>query len=1140
MRSPLFLFLLLSAALCKAQAPDISVDGKSNNGVSLEVLKIDVKVCGAIVKTSWEMTFRNHTDKVLEGALKFPLKEGISVSRYALDINGKLREAVPVDRSKGAVVFEAIERRRVDPGLLEKLDGNVFRTRIYPINAKSTRTVLIGYEEEMTTDDKKMRRYNLPMGLKDTVKQFSITVTVNQANSTPFFDALPGNDLIFSKAQQRYLARMERSMYVPQQPLAFNIPVNEKDPEAVFQEFENKHYFFLNTPVVKNERAKQLPKAICLLWDASISGLKRNLQKETALLDQYFKRLQTINVRLVVFNTKVRSNEVYKITGGNWQTLRSAINNIQYDGATSLSALDISRFAEDECILVSDGLQTFGSASVKPGKQPMYCINSAAVADYSALKLLSVASGGEFIDLLRDDSAVAFKKLITETYRFLGIRSNEQIKEYYPSLKVPVTGQFSLAGIATEDLEEIVLYFGYGNTITEEKTFKVNPENNSCDGFDLTKLFAQKKITELDLQYEKNKTAIEALGNRYGVITRNTSLIVLETVEDYITYNIYPPAELRTEYNRIKKSRSTAAFAKKKDDMEAAMEMIAELKTWWNKSGKVAQKKITTPPPPPPPAAVPVTTMPPPVRNDTSMRGRRVLSGTVKDKDGNPVPFAVVKVKGSNNGLSADANGNYSIRVNNNDVLEISGTGYATTQAAVGTQQNLNTTLDKNVNELREVVVTGAYATRRMARSTTSNVQSFSTEEINTIRQDNVSNALAGRVAGVQLRGNSTAVPGSETIMRLRGENSFVVSTDTLLIVNGSIMPKGFLLPADSIHNIDVLQPPVATALFGAEGSNGAVIIQTKSFIAANGAKQHAFANPDSINYLKLIKNVEPSKRYAKYLELRPLYMDQAAYFLEVAAYFYRVDNRETAFTILSNLAELSNNDYELLKMLGYKLKEAGDYAAEVEVFKKVLQLRPLEPQSYRDYALALEDNGLYQKAIEMLYEGMVKINDITSESLYDGIEEIFLVEINRILSVQKNVQRGELPKEFVVALPVDIRVVLNWNKSNTDIDLWVTDPAGEKCYYGYAETSSNGRISDDFTEGFGPEQFLLKKALKGTYKIEVDYYSDNQVTLAGPVTIMAEIYTHYGTPQQQRKVIVLQMKKDAKGGVFVGELEYK
>jgi len=1139
MRSPLLLLLLLLPALCKAQSPDISVDGKSNNGVSLEVLKIDVKVCGTIVKTSWEMTFRNHTDRILEGALNFPLKEGITVSRYALDINGKLREAVPVDRSKGAVVFEAIERRRVDPGLLEKLDGNVFRTRIYPINAKGTRTVLIGYEEEMTTDDKKMRRYRLPMGLKDTVKQFSITVTVNQVNSTPFFDALPGNDLLFNKAQQRYLATMEKSMYVPQQHLAFNIPVNEKDPEVVFQQFENKHYFFLNTPVVKNERAKQLPKAICLLWDASISGLKRNLQKETALLDQYFKKLQNVNVRLVVFNTKVRSNEIYRITNGNWQTLRNAIGNIQYDGATSLSSLDISKYTEDECILVSDGLQTFGSAWLKPGKQPVYCINSAVVADYSALKFLSVASGGEFIDLLRDDSAVAFKKLITESYRFLGIRSNESVKEYYPSVKVPVTDQFSLAGIATEDLEEIMLCFGYGNTVTEEKTFKVNPENNSCDGFELTKLFAQKKIAELDLQYEKNKTTIEILGNRYEVITRNTSLIVLETVEDYITYNIYPPAELRNDYNRIKKGRSAAASAKKKDDMEEAMEMIAELKTWWNKSTKVQLKKpVATPPPPPP--VLPVTTRPATVRNDTSRAGRRVLSGTVRDKDGNPVPFAVVKVKGSNNGLSADANGNYSIRVNNNDVLEISGTGFSTTQAPVGTQQNVSTTLDKNANELQEVIVTGAYATRRMARSTASNVQSFSTEEINTIRQDNISNALAGKVAGVQLRGNSTPVPASETIVRLRGENSFVAATDTLLVVNGSIMPKGFLLPADSIHNVTVLESPAASALFGAEGSNGAIIIQTKSFVAANGAKQPAFTNPDSINYLKVIKTTEPAKRYTKYMELRPLYMNQAAYFLEVAAYFYRTGDKETGFTILSNLAELSNNDHELLKMMGYKLKEAGDYTAEVEVFKKVLELRPLDPQSYRDYALALEDNGLYQKAVDMLYEGMVKINDITGESLYDGIEEIFLPEINRILSVQKNVQRGELPKELVVALPVDIRVVLNWNKSNSDIDLWVTDPAGEKCYYGYAATNINGRISDDFTEGFGPEQFLLKKAIKGTYKIEVDYYADNQVTLAGPVTIMAEIYMHYGTPKQERKVIVLQMKKEAKGGVFVGELEYE
>jgi Vault protein inter-alpha-trypsin domain len=122
MRKNIFIaILLLSATAATAQAPELTIDGKTNNGVQLQSLKIDIKVCGTVARTTWLMTFKNNTSRILEGNLNFPLKDGASVSSYALDINGKMRNAVPVERAKGTEVFEAIERRRVDPGLLEKV-----------------------------------------------------------------------------------------------------------------------------------------------------------------------------------------------------------------------------------------------------------------------------------------------------------------------------------------------------------------------------------------------------------------------------------------------------------------------------------------------------------------------------------------------------------------------------------------------------------------------------------------------------------------------------------------------------------------------------------------------------------------------------------------------------------------------------------------------------------------------------------------------------------------------------------------------------------------------------------------------------------------------------------------------------------
>ncbi len=149
-----------------------------------------------------------------------------------------------------------------------------------------------------------------------------------------------------------------------------------------------------------------------------------------------------------------------------------------------------------------------------------------------------------------------------------------------------------------------------------------------------------------------------------------------------------------------------------------------------------------------------------------------IVTGKVTDIDGNPVSFATVKVKGSSSGLSADANGSFSIKVNSeNDVLIIAGVSFKEVEVRVGTQRNITVVLEKAAgSELKEVVVTSAFSTKRTARSTASNVQNLNSSQVNSIRQSNINNALAGKVAGVQVR-TQLAKPGAETTVRLRGEN---------------------------------------------------------------------------------------------------------------------------------------------------------------------------------------------------------------------------------------------------------------------------------------------------------------------------------------------------------------------------------
>lgn len=205
----------------------------------------------------------------------------------------------------------------------------------------------------------------------------------------------------------------------------------------------------------------------------------------------------------------------------------------------------------------------------------------------------------------------------------------------------------------------------------------------------------------------------------------------------------------------------------------------------------------------------------------------RVVSGKVIDDKGRPVPLASIIVK-SGGGVQADANGEFSIRVKQSDALTVSYAGYETVTVPITGQNVYTIVLNLKDNVIQEVVVTSAFNIKRTARSTSTNVQNVNSEQLNTIRQANLNNALAGKVSGIQVQSQSIAALGRDTKIRLRGENSLGVGPGALYVVDGTIIPSSSDINVDDIDNVSVLQGPAAAAIFGPEGSNGAVIVTTK------------------------------------------------------------------------------------------------------------------------------------------------------------------------------------------------------------------------------------------------------------------------------------------------------------------------
>lgn len=169
----------------------------------------------------------------------------------------------------------------------------------------------------------------------------------------------------------------------------------------------------------------------------------------------------------------------------------------------------------------------------------------------------------------------------------------------------------------------------------------------------------------------------------------------------------------------------------------------------------------------------------------------RQLSGKVTDSsDGSGIPGVSVTVKGSSRGVATTADGSYKIQVSDGAVLQFSFVGFKSKSITVGKQQVINVELESEASELTEVVVTGAYGTKRTARSTTTNAQVVDDKALNTIRQTNLNNALAGKVSGIQVRSQSAAALGRSTEIRLRGVSGFGLGNGALYVVNGTILPN--------------------------------------------------------------------------------------------------------------------------------------------------------------------------------------------------------------------------------------------------------------------------------------------------------------------------------------------------------------
>lgn len=244
----------------------------------------------------------------------------------------------------------------------------------------------------------------------------------------------------------------------------------------------------------------------------------------------------------------------------------------------------------------------------------------------------------------------------------------------------------------------------------------------------------------------------------------------------------------------------------------------------------------------------------------------------------------------------------------------------------------------------------------------------------------------------------------------------------------------------------------------------------------------------------------------------------------------------DDALKALSSLVEAAPGDGVLARDVGYSALAWKRGGQAYHLFRRVARARPYEPQSYRAMADALTELGKTDLAMAYLELGYVGQWD----ARFGDFRQIIAMDYLRLL---RRIARGELTTsvpeyarwrlgtlaDAVALSSADLVVMITWNTDNTDVDLHVIEPTGEDCHYANRTTRIGGRLSQDVTQGYGPEMYVLERARPGKYRVEANYFASDAGRLGVRTKVHVTVIENYGTPRERvtQKLVSLAEGKE-------------
>ena len=524
---------------------------------------------------------------------------------------------------------------------------------------------------------------------------------------------------------------------------------------------------------------------------------------------------------------------------------------------------------------------------------------------------------------------------------------------------------------------------------------------------------------------------------------------------------------------------------------------------------------------------------------------KTVVTGVVKSADG-PIQGATVTVKNTFNEVVTNQKGEFSIKVTQDDtVLEVSSFAMEYKELIIQRDTPMKIKLDYDGQLLDEVLIKGKkkskdeFVETAYGRKNTKSLGYSTGQEITEedIRDTDITVFdILRKMPGVEIFG----MPGfNQSILFTR--NRTITLQAPRVVLDLALLGQSILnsLSPSEISSIKLLKGLTATLRYGQLGSGGIIFIVTKLGKGNNVSTKEKIKSlqvkgneyVETVPSLATVNNKSTTlsalEKATTLAQAKAIFKKQEKtnttipFYIESSEYFLKWD-KEYSFEILSTIASLAPNNIKALKAYAFILEGRGAYKKAVNIYNRILALRPDSSQSYRDLALAYEAAGDYELALTLLYQ--IVYNTIPNVDC-SGIQELAYNELRHLLAFHKNkVSFKKLPNELLsLNFKKDIRIVFEWTQPDVDFDVQFVSP--ERKFFNWTHTrfESKSLLQEEVSQGYAIKEHIIDDAQTGPWIVNMEFLSTERPK--NPTYLKYTVFQDYGLPTQTKNTKIIAMK---------------